>query len=355
MRKALLVPLLFVFLIAGCSSEESGGGSAARTERTVKVVTRPVTLEPFVDEIQALGTARANESIEIRPRVASLVTRINFEEGQLVEAGHVLVELENSEIRAGLELAEASLAESRSLYQRSQALASTKAISASNLDELLAQVKVDEAQVEAARARLKNTRIVAPFRGRVGLRNVSPGSYVDSSTVITTLDDVDTIKLDFSVPETFLNVVEEGLAVDARSTVYPGQTFTGVVQSINTRVDQVSRSVQVRAVIDNTSARLKPGMFMTVDLQKPVGDKLVAPEQSIVPEGNQQFVYVVSDGVVEKRVVTLGRRVPGRVVVESGLTSGDIVITEGTQKVREGSIVETVDQTTLSQINKRLY
>ena len=314
-----------------------------------------MNLQPITDEIQALGTARANESIEIRPRIASYVTRIAFEEGQAVEQGQLLVELENSEIVAGLELARAALTESRSLYDRSRSLASSQAISASNLEELLAQVKVDEAQVEAAKARLTNTKIIAPFAGRVGLRNVSPGSFVNSQTVITTLDDTDTIKLDFSVPETFLTVIGEGMSVVAHSIVYPDADFEGIVQSIDTRLDPISRSVQARAEIDNADGRLKPGMFMTVDLRRERGDRLVAPEQSIVPEGTEQFVYIVKDGVVEKRTVTLGRRIPGLVIIEDGVAAGELVITEGTGRVRDGSLVESIDQTTLSQSEQSLY
>ncbi len=351
-------PLLFACLVllglVACSDSSAPTGNRS-AERTIKVVTQPIRLEPVVDEIQALGTARANESIEIRPRIASLVTRIAFEEGQVVEQGALLIELENSEILAGLELAKASLSESRSLYERSRSLASSQAISASNLEELLAQVQVDEAQVEAAQARLKNTRIYAPFSGRVGLRNVSPGSFVNSQTVITTLDDTDTIKLDFSVPETFLTVIGEGMTVVANSIVYPDRNFTGVVRSIDTRLDPISRSVQARAEIDNADGSLKPGMFMTVDLRRERGDQLVVPEQAIVPEGTEQFVYVVTDGVVEKRSVDLGRRIPGLVIIEGGLVAGEAVITEGTQRVRTGSVVETVDQTTLSQSTQQLY
>jgi membrane fusion protein (multidrug efflux system) len=179
----------------------------------------------------------------------------------------------------------------------------------------------------------------------VGLRNVSLGSFVDSSVVITTLDDVETIKLDFSVPEAFLNVLVEGMTVSAGSSVYPDIQFDGKVQSIDTRVDPSSRSVQVRALIENSDGKLKPGMFMTVDLERPRGDQLLAPEQAIVPEGSQQFVFVVADSVVEKRLVTLGRRTPGYVVIEDGLQAGDTIITEGTQKVRDGSVVESVQPT----------
>ena len=335
----LCLILLALAVLGGCDDDPAAGARDG-WGGPVKVVTQRVQLQPLIDEIEALGTARANESIEIQPRISSLIERVAFAEGQLVEQGDLLVELENSEIVAGLALAEASLSESRSLYQRSKSLADSQAISASNLEQLLAQVEVDEAQVEAARARLANTVIQAPFSGRIGLRRISPGSFVDTSTVITTLDDVSKIKLDFSVPEAFLTVVSEGMRIKAHSLVYPDRVFEGTVASIDTRLDPVARSVQVRAIIPNEDNTLRPGMFMTVDLQRDRGDVLVAPEEAIVPEGGSQFVFVVADGIAEKRVVELGRRVPGYVVIEAGLADGEAVITEGTHKVRHGSAVE---------------
>ncbi len=333
-----VLPLFLAALVA--CGEEPPASSRGGWGAAAKVVTAEVELRPMVDEIEALGTARANESIELQPRVASLIDRVIFEEGQTVRKGDLLVELENKEILAGLAVAEAALSESRSIYQRSKSLATSQAISASSLEQLLAQVQVDEAQVEAARARLANTRILAPFDGRVGLRRVSPGSFVNTSTVITTLDDVSKIKLDFSVPETFLTAVREGMDIVAHSLVYPDREFLGTVSSVDTRLDPVSRSVQARAVIPNSDGILKPGMFLTVDLQRDRGNVLVAPEQAIVPEGTRQFVYVVKDGKAEKRGVVLGRRVPGFVTIESGLEAGEEIVTEGTHKIRDGSGVE---------------
>ena len=340
--KSITVIILSLPLFAACD-DEAQGPPAGGWGGASKVVTQQIELRPLVDEIEALGTAKANESVEIRPRISSLVTRILFEEGQFVEEGDLLVELENSEIRAGLALAEASLSESRSLYNRSKELESTQAISASNLEALLAQVKVDEANVEAARAKLSHTRVRAPFSGRIGLRRVSPGSFVNTDSVITTLDDVSVIKLDFSVPETFVRVVRQGMSIAAHSLVFPDQDFDGTVASIDTRLDPVSRAVEVRAVIPNDDGLLKPGMFMTVDLQRDRGDVMMAPEQAIVPEGSRQYVYVVSDGVVEKRQVQLGRRIPGYVVIAEGLAAGESVVTEGTHKVRDGATVETLE------------
>lgn len=334
--------LVGLVLLAACD-DTARNAPQGSWGTTAKVVTKHIELQPLIDEIQALGTVRANESVDIKPRISSLVTHIAFEEGQMVGAGDLLIELENSEIVAGLRLAEASLSESRSLYERSKELESTQAISASNLEGLLAQVKVDEANVEAARAKLRNTQVRAPFSGRIGLRRISPGSFVDNSTTITTLDDVRTMKLDFSVPETFLTAVSDSMNIRAHSLVYPDRVFEGKVVSIDTRLDPVSRAVLVRAVIPNNDGALKPGMFMTVDLQRDRGEVLLAPEQAIVPEGTQQFVYVVADGVAEKRTVQLGRRIPGFVVISAGLVAGEAVVTEGTHKVRDGAAVETFD------------
>ncbi len=339
--RVFVITLLLVTLSAGCS-QESDSNPQAGGPGVARVIIQRVELQPMIDEIQALGTAHANESIDIQPRIASLIERIAFREGQLVGKGDLLVELEDNEIVAGLALAEASLSESRSLYNRSQSLADSQAISASSLEGLVAQVRVDEARVEAARARLDNTVIRAPFAGRVGLRRVSPGSLVNNQTVITTLDDVSRIKLDFSVPEAFLTVVSEDMRIVARSMVYPDRVFSGIVASIDTRLDPVSRSVQVRAIIPNSDEALKPGMFLTVDLQRDRGEVLLAPEQAIVPEGTAQYVFVVTDGVAEKRTVQLGRRVPGFVAIDSGISAGEAIVTEGTHKIRDGSEVEVI-------------
>ncbi|MEX2122493.1 MAG: efflux RND transporter periplasmic adaptor subunit [Woeseia sp.] len=336
----LVAALVF---LAGCDRDTTADNT--QTEPAViKVVTHVAEPQRLLDEIQALGTARANESIEIRPRISSIVTRVAFTEGQLVRQGDLLIELENSEVRAGLAVAEAALSESRSTYNRSESLASTQAISASSLEQLRAAMQVNEAQVAAARARLANTVIHAPFTGRVGLRRVSPGGFVDNSTVITTLDDTDIIKLDFSIPEAFLTVVADGMNIVAGSLVYPARSFAGTVESVDTRLDPVARSVQVRAVLANPDGALKPGMFLTVDLQRDRGEVLVAPEEAIVPERDEQYVFQVVDGRAVKRQVTLGRRVPGLVEITGGISAGDLLITEGTHKVRDGSEVEVVNR-----------
>lgn len=338
------IPLLLLTtlaLLAGCESgEERAGGGGRFGGGPVTVITEVVQPRDIVDDIDAIGTVLADESVEITPRVTSLVTRIAFREGQLVDEGDLLVELENKEIRAELAVAEASLSESRSQYERARQLADTQAISASSLEELLAAMQVAQAQVQAARARLENTLIRAPFSGKIGLRRVSPGSLVNPGTVITTLDDLDPVKLEFSVPEAFLGALREDLVVTARSPALQDREFEGRIDSIDTRLDPVSRSLLVRAILQNEDELLKPGMFLTVALQMRRSDVLMAPEEAVVPERGQHFVYVVAEeDRAARRQVELGQRIPGAVEIVSGLAAGERVITEGTQKVREGAQV----------------
>ncbi|MBT8064753.1 MAG: efflux RND transporter periplasmic adaptor subunit, partial [Gammaproteobacteria bacterium] len=225
--------------------------SLAAQREAPGVVVSEAVIQPFPLSAEALGTARANESVNIRPQITAAVTAIRFEEGQWVEAGAVLLDLENSEPLADLAAARAALVDSESQYRRSNELYKTRVVSASQLEQLEAQRDADRAAVNAAQARLDHTVIRAPFAGQLGLRRVSIGSIVDSSAVITTLDDTSKIKLDFDVPEVFLARLEKGLSVTARSAAWPDLSFSGEVVSIDTRVDPVSRTVTVRALMPN--------------------------------------------------------------------------------------------------------
>lgn len=291
--------------------------------------------------VEAPGTARANESVEIRPQISESVTAIHFTEGQRVEAGTVLLELEDSEAKADVAAARAALVESETQASRAQELFKTKAVSASVLDQRTARRDADRAALDAAQSRLADTKIRAPFAGRLGLRRVSLGSLVTPSTIITTLDDTDTIKLDFDVPETALSLLAEGLVVEALSAAWPDQRFRGEVATIDTRVDPVSRTITVRARVPNQGALLRPGMFLAVRLLRENVSALMVPEQALVPEQSRQYVWVVGDGnAVEKREVRTGRRRPGQVEIVDGLEAGERVVTEGTQKIRPGTSVE---------------
>ena len=333
MRNAGLFLTLALLAASGGVFAQPGAGAPG-------VVVAEARVKPFPLSSEALGNTRANEAIDVRPQITAAVTAIEFAEGQRVEAGDVLVRLESSEPLADLAVARAALVDSQSQFRRAEELYRTRVVSESELEQLEARRDADEAAVRAAESRLAQTVLRAPFAGDIGLRRVSLGSIVNPSTVITTLDDTSRIKLDFDVPEVFISRLQKGLSVAARSAAWPNMVFRGEVISVDTRVDPVSRTVTVRAILPNDDRRLLPGMFLTVTLLKDDVEALLVPEQAIVPERSKQFVFVVdANDRVERREVTTGRRRPGEVEIVDGLQPGERVITEGTQKVRDGGTV----------------
>ena len=323
-------------VLAACGGEGDSGNRARFAGGPPPVVTETVLLGDITDNYTALATARANEAIDVTPRISSVVAAIHFEEGQSVSQGDVLVELDSREIRADLDLAEANLRERRSRYGRLETLAASQVVSEVELEEIQAQLQVAEAQVNSARARLEDTIIRAPFSGEVGLRRVSVGGLVQPNTVITTLDDTAVMKLEFSVPEEYLPVMREGLGIEAAAAAWPDRAFTGKVTSVDSRVDPMTRSLAVLALLPNADRALKPGMFLQVDISRRRDNVVLAPEAALVPRQGRQFVYVVAEGRAEERQVTLGSRRPGQVEIVAGLEPGEQIVTQGVQRIRDG-------------------
>jgi membrane fusion protein, multidrug efflux system len=371
---ALIAALCVIALLAGCSggSDKTGGapggkppagaggpgaqgrpggfggpggpgGFGGGMPKSVGVVTAEAKLGDLGLEIEAIGNAVANESSEITSKTVNTVTAIHFTEGQFVKKGMVLVEFDSIPARADLAGAEAALAESQSQFKRSRELFSTQALSQSQLDQLEATLKTNEAKVAFARAKVEDTIIRAPFSGRMGFRRISVGALVNPGTVISTLDDTSVMKLDFTVPQAYMFALQPGLEIAAQIAGVPNQTFTGKVTTLDSRVDPVTRSIIIRAELPNQKGILKPGMFMTARISAQAAQGLLVPEGAIVPEQGMTFVFVVKDGIVAKREVVLGRRKPGHVQVTQGLTLGERVVVEGTQKVRDGIEVVEVD------------
>ncbi len=315
---------------------------------SIPVVAAPSRLERLSLEVEALGTARANESMDVTSKVSNVVTAVRFGEGQQVRKGDVLVELDSEQARADLAVANAALTESTSQLKRSRELYATRVLSDQQIEQIEATHQANLARVAAARAHLADTVIRATFSGRVGLRRVSVGSLIAPGAVITTLDDTSTIKLDFTVPETAVAAMRPGLELEATSVAYPGKTFRGKVLSVDSRVDPDTRSVTVRGLVPNTGGELKPGMFLNVRLARGEADLLVVPEEALLPEQGDVFVYVVKDGKATKRRIQTGQRRVGSVQVTAGLAPGEMVVTEGTQKLRDGASVK-VQQATPAQ------
>jgi len=306
----------------------------------VPVVVAPVRLDTFIDTLEALGTAQANEAVEISSNVTEVVKKISFTDGMLVKSGQELLTLEDAEERALLQAARVNVEQQQREYNRLRKLVRDKAIPRSQLDTQDSLLKDARAQLQAAQARLRDRHIKAPFSGVLGLRRISLGALVEPGTVITTLDDISIIKLDFSVPETFLAVLHPELEIFAKSDAYPSQKFSGSVKTIDSRVDPVTRAISVRAEIPNPDNQIRAGMLMTVELVKDRRESLMIPEEALIPRSHQQFVYVVDETLAINEVaVKLGKRRPGAVEILEGLEMGQKVVVEGTTRVRPGATV----------------
>ena len=262
----------------------------ARGERVMPVAVASVPSVEFADVVEALGTARANETVTITARVTDTISRINFESGQRVAAGAILVELTDTEEAAGLTEARSTLGEAQREFDRTSDLITRGVVPQSRLDEATAAVQRARARVASIEAQLADRIVRAPFAGIVGLREVSLGGLVRPGDAIARLDDTSLIKLDFTVPERFLSVVEAGMAITARSSAYPDEVFEGSIAQIDSRVDPVTRSVIVRAEIENEDGRLLPGQLMTVEVRRDVRSRPAVPGAALTRYLDQTFV-----------------------------------------------------------------
>ena len=314
-------------------------GSSLGAAPPVEVFAATVAPRPFVDRIEALGTLRANESVSLTASVTDTISAIRFDDGDRVAAGDVLVEMTSTEEAALLDEARVTAAEARRQYQRIKSLEATGTAAKSQLDERLREWEAARARLAAIESRLADRTLRAPFAGVVGLRNISLGALVEPGDLITTLDDDTLMKLDMAVPATFLSVLVPGLSIEGTTRAYGERVFRGEVRSIGSRVDPVTRSVTVRAVLPNDERLLKPGMLMQVALLRNPRQSLAVPEQALLAEGERHFVLMVDDGTAVKREVTIGARTPGLVEILAGLEAGEQVITEGAIKLRPGQAV----------------
>jgi len=312
--------------------------SGPAAERLVAV--SPVTRQVLTDRVESVGTAYANESVNLTAKVSDTISRIAFQDGELVEEGQVLVELTNASEAARLAEAQANADEAQRQYERLQTLLANNLISGTDLDAARTRAETAQARLEGVIVDMRDRLIRAPFTGVLGFRNVSEGSLVSPNTVITTLDDISVIKLDFTIAEVYLADLGIGQKVSARSIVYDDLVFEGEVQVVGSRIDPVTRSVAVRAHIDNSSGMLRPGMLLTVSLALDSTEVTVVPENALIPSGGRQYAFVLgSDNVVSQVEVQIGRRRPGLVEVMNGLEPGQLVVTEGLTQLRPGQTV----------------
>lgn len=305
---------------------------------TVKVATaRSVA---WANEVTAVGTLVANESVMLRPEVAGRVAAIHFNEGQAVAAGAKLVSLDAAEVQAQLEASRADERLARQRAERSAELFAKNFISQQALDDAREAFRKATARRQEDEARMAKTELKAPFAGIVGLRQISVGAYLRAGDDIARLDKIDAMKLDFRVPETFLSKITRGQPVRVRVDAFADKPFQGRVYAVETTVDEKTRTVMLRANVPNPGLVLKPGMFARVSLELDNRNAVVVvPEQAINPRGDKYFVFKAVEGKAERVEVLLGARRPGEVEVVKGVAAGDLVISENQPMLQPGMAV----------------
>ena len=341
LRSCLLMPVL---MLIACSY--TSYAAAATAKKPKHVIVAPVVLKEISDRVEALGTARANESVNISSNVSEKIKEIHFEDGQAVKAGEILVVLNHAEEQANLKQAQAVRGERKLALERLQQLDERKLAAPDEIDRTRLELAQADASISAIKARISDRVIRAPFDGVVGLRDISVGALVESGDLIATLDDTSQIKLDFSVPAMLLAELKPGLKIKAHATALGNKEYRGEVKSIDSRVDPVTRSVQVRAILPNPDANIIPGILMLVDLLRNTRLANVIPEAALLPLANRQYVMVRvnRDGkdTVEKRAVDIGIRMPGYVEILSGLSVDEQVVTHGNSRVGPGDSLDVL-------------
>jgi membrane fusion protein (multidrug efflux system) len=350
MKKLLLFALaLGVLGAAGYYWKRSAPGAAREAAappaqggppRAVPVRAGVVRSGIVTEEVGAVGTLLANESVMIRPELDGRIAAIHFAEGQLVRRGERLVSLDATEVEAQLASARSDVTLNRSRFQRAQELHARNFISAQALDDARENLNKAEAREAEIRARLDKLAIRAPFEGIAGLRQVSPGAYVKAGQDIARLEGIGTLKVDFRVPEVHLGRIRAGQPVQVAVDAYAGERFQGAIYAVEPAVDEQTRSVLLRARVPNPGVRLKPGMFARVSLTLATRENaLLVPEQALVPRGEERYVFRLIDGKAVLTRIEIDVRRPGEVEVRGGLAAGEAIVVDGQLRLQDGSAV----------------
>ncbi len=325
---ALLAPTL-------ASAQNGGPGNAA-----VTVETAEVTLSELASWVKAVGTLAAEASATLRAEVPGQILAVHFREGQPLKKGAPLYSIEATVLEAEVNEARANASRSEAALKRAEELFAKQLISGTDYDAARANYDVDVARLRSSQARLSKTVIRAPFDGFVGLRRINIGDYATIGQELVDVVQLDPLRVAFSVPETLLPKVQPGLPISISVDAYPGEVFTGEITAVAPKTEVQGHSLEVRASLPNERLKLRPGLFVRIDVSlgtKP--DAVVIPEQAIWPVGQHKTVYVIVDGKAHQRIVTIGERQPGAVEITNGLEAGEIIVTAGQMKLYEGASI----------------
>jgi len=335
--------------VAGVKGESKGTAPAAPAKGGPGGPGGPTPVEIVVvqpsavqEDLQAVGSLRSNESVVLRPEVSGRIATIGFRDGQVVKKGQLLIGLDST-------LNEAEVAQYRAEYdlalsnlKRSEDLARQKFISSSAQETAASNAQVAEARLKLAQARLSKMKIISPFDGIVGIRGVSLGDYVKDGTDLVNIEDVRILKVDFRLPERSLSQIKAGQDVEVVADALPNERWQGQIEAINPRVDANGRSLELRGRLDNASGKLRPGMFVRVRVIVGERNGLLVPEEAIVPQGEEFYIYKVVEGAAKRVPVKIGVRRDAKVEIVEGIAPGDQVVTAGMRLSRDGQPVRVL-------------
>lgn len=347
------IALLIVGAIFGYKSfklRATAEAMAARQPAPASVSTATALAQTWRSELSAVGTVESFQGITLRSEVEGRIVRIAFDSGAVVNEGDVLVELDTATENAQLKSLEAAARLSATSLERATDLRRTNTNTISDLDTAEATHAQAIAAVEVLRSTLAKKRIVAPFAGRVGIRQINVGQFLNKADVVVTLEAVNPVYVDFALPQQELPHLQPGLPVRVTVDAYPGRNFEGKIEAINPRVSEATRNVRVRAIVPNADETLRPGLFANVSVLLPAETAVLElPATAIVysPYGNSVYVVVEKSAeggakqlVVEQRFVTTGAKRGDQISIVKGLTADDQVVTAGQMKLRTGAPVK---------------
>lgn len=319
---------------------------ASRDDNPIPVDVATVARRPMRRAIEAVGTTKAARSVDIVPLASGRVIELNIPASGNVRAGDILARLDDDIQRADLTEAEANLVEKKQALKRAATLRNRNTVAEATLEQLRAAKATATARVDRARRRLADRTVKAPFDGIVGLTSVDVGARIDDKTVLTTIDDLRDIEIEFTAPETLFGAIAPGMVVEARAAAFADKMFTGRIAAIDNRIDPISRAFKVRARLPNGDHLLPSGMFMFLSITLSRNEVLVAPDEAIIAEGAQNHVFRIIDGQAKRIPIATGERHDGLVEIAKGLGSGDIIVIRGHQRLRDGAAVQIIDNAT---------
>lgn len=348
LARALTTKSRAILLIAltGLAAFSQVASATAAKSQAPTVTAFPVTATTLQQSLMALGNLKANQSVDIAPQINGRIVALHLRDGVSVKSGQLLVELDDREQEAITAQARIAFEDAQRQLDYMEALINSKAISVEQLKAQRATVDRLAAALQAELAILDHYTLEAPFAGMLSFHEQSVGALVNAGTVLTTLDDLSTMKLTFDLPENTLGQISKGARVSATTDAWPGKTFTGTIDSINPRIDPVNLTLQVRALLDNPESQLLPGMLMRISIERQnQQQRLVVPSRSILFDGNRRYVFVIDEqNRVERRTITTGQTIDQYIVVLSGLVEGERVVNEGAVKVTDGRRVTVLDK-----------